>query len=429
MKRIIIFFSLLCLPVLAEPTELRDWNSVAGTTIKAVAQSVEAGQVSLKSEDGREFKVPMDKLVEDDRAFLMEHFEIKAPEPGQPTASGATAVEGGLTYPAGEVSGPIDVGGGSNLFVYVPKTLKEGRKAPLMFRTGPGGGKSKSVSAYSESAELNGWIIAASVESKNGPDHPDGNHEHSKRCVAHLLENLPIDEERVYFTGGSGGGAMSFYNALRITSAGNMPVIGYSPDKKYDKKHYCYGIGGTNDYNRYLTAHAVAQYKDKGFHRFHPGGHSGGPAWIGDEGITWLNGRYLGDRRKEAELDDERLDYEASVIGWIEKLRGSEPHRAHYWCDFLTKDYEISGPNAEVVAGTFAELSEEPNNVRYTEGIAELDEFSEDYYAGEGEGGGSQFKHTTGRIESAAEKLATKYAGVPGIEDIASKLGGQTVGK
>lgn len=425
----ILLLSLLSLPLFAEPTEEREWRSTAGTTIKASAVEVVDGVVQLKSADGRLLKVPMDKLSEEDQAILKEHFTIKEPEPGQPTASGAVMISEGLTYPAGEVSGPVDVGEGSHLFVYVPKTLREGRKAPLMFVTGAGGGGKKSAAQYSEGAEVNGWIIAASVESKNGPNHPDGNHEHSKRCVAHLLENLPIDEERVYFTGNSGGGAMSFYNALRIKSAGNMPLIGYSPDKKYDKKQYCYGIGGTADYNRYLTAHAVSQFGDQGFHRLHPGGHSGGPAWIGDEGIAWLNGRYLGDRRKEADLDDERVDYEASMIGWIEKLRGSEPYRAHYWCQFLKEGYEIEGPNAVIVEEIFEELNAEETNSRYTEGIAAIDEFSDKYFAGEGEGGGSAFKHTSSKIEGAAAKMATEYAGIPLIEDIAKGLGEPTVGK
>ncbi|MGB6223606.1 hypothetical protein [Haloferula sp.] len=429
MKNFIILSFLWCSPLFAEPTELRDWQSTAGTSIKASALGVEGTQVSLKAADGREFKVPLDKFADEDQAFLKEHFAIKEPEPGQPTGSGVSKISEGLTYPVGETSGPIDVGGGSNLYVYVPKTLREGRKAPLMFVTGAGGGGKKSVVMYSEAAEVNGWIIAASVESRNGPDHPEGNHEHAKRCVAHLLENLPIDKERVYFTGNSGGGAMSFYNALRITSAGNMPIIGYSPDKKYDKKQYCYGIGGTADYNRYLTAHAVSQYGDNGFHRFHPGGHSGGPAWIGDEGITWLNGRYLADRRKDAELNDERLDYEASMIGWIKKLKDSEAYRAHYWCQFLKEDYEIDGPNAVIVGELFDELNGDPNNVRYTEGIAELDEFSDKYLVSDGEGGGSQFNHTNSRMKGAAEKMATEYAGVPLIEEIAKGLQEPTVGK
>ncbi len=337
--KLIILCSLLGLPLWADPTDVRQWHSTAGTSIEASATKVENGQVSLKTSKGREFKVPLDKFVDEDRTTLLEHFSIEEPEPGQPTAGGVPPIADGLTHPVGEVSGPIDAGDGSHYFVYVPKTLREGRQAPLMLITGSGGGSARAAKKYSAGAEVAGWILAASVESKNTGDHPVGNHEHAKHCVAHLLENLPIDEKRVYFSGDSGGGAMSFYNALRIESAGNMPLIGYSPDKKYDKKQYCYGIGGTKDFNRYLTAHSVSQFKDRGFHRMHVGGHSGGPTWLGDEGIVWLNGRYLGDRRKDAEFNDERLDYEASVIEWIGTLRANEPHRAHYWAHFLQEEY------------------------------------------------------------------------------------------
>jgi len=420
--------ALLILPVSAEPTAEREWRSSAGTTLTATAMEFTEGVVLLKTPEGRELKLSLDKFAEEDQAFLKEHFGVKEPEPGEPQGSGLAEVTEGLAQPIGEISGPIDAGDGSTYFVYVSKTLRDGRKAPLMFYTGAGGGSAKIVKRFIMGAELNGWIFAASVQSKNGPDHPVKNHEHSKRCVEHLIESLPIDDERVYFSGNSGGGAMSFYNALRIKSQGNMPYIGYSPDKKYDKKQYCLGIGGATDYNRYLTAHAVAEFGDRGFHRLFVGGHSGGPDWIGVEGMAWLNGRFLGDNRKESELDGERLDYESTLIGWIKELQATAPHRAHYWCHFLQEDYEIEGPNGGIVRELAAELAKDPENVRYTEGLYAIDEFSEKFYASEGEGGGSKGKHTSSKIEKAAEKLAEEYSGVPEIEDIARALGGKTVG-
>ncbi|MFC7337950.1 SHD1 domain-containing protein [Haloferula chungangensis] len=425
---------LLSLPLFAEPTEEREWRSTAGTTIKASAMSLAGGEVELKSADGRLLKVPLDKLSDEDQAFLNEHFkqeelEAEAGERGKTKGSSVPIVKDGLAQPVGEVSGPIDAGEGSNYFVYVPKTLREGRKAPLMFITGASGGSAGSVKRYIEAAEVNGQIIAASVESRNGDDHPDGNHEHSKRCVAHLLETLPIDENRVYFTGHSGGGAMSFYNAMRITSAGNMPIIGYAPDQEMNTKGYCYAIGGATDYNRYLTAYARAQYGKRGVHRFVSGGHTNGPDSVGCEGITWLNGRYLGDNAKDAALANERQDFEASMIDWIKELQGRAEHRAHYWCDFLLNSYEIKGANVAAVEALLNELQANPNNLRYTDGLVELDNFSDSFYADEGEGGGSKFNHTTSRIEKAAEQLAEELAGVPELEELAKQLGEKTVGK
>lgn len=424
--KLILSLSLLTAFASAEPTGIRTWKSTAGTAIEATAEKVTNGQVSMKAADGRVLVVPMDKLSDEDREFLKKHFDIKDPVPGQPTASTVALLTGGLPHPAGQVSGPIDAGGGSSYYVYVPKTLREGRKAPLMLHTGAGGGNANSAKMYSEGAEVAGMIAASCVESKNGKSFEE-NHEHAKRCVEHLLANLPIDENRVYFTGNSGGGAMSFYNALRIKSAGNMPLIGYSKDGTFAKGQYCYGIGGTRDYNRHATAGAVAQFKDRGFHRLTPGGHDGGPAWLGVEGILWLNGRYLGDMKKDSALDAERLDFEASLITWMNGLSGKEPYRAHYWCKFLTEEYKISGVNAAPVATLLGKLNADPKNARYTAGLAAIDEFSEKEYGSGGARVGAKDKYTTPEIQKAAEKLASEYAGVPLIEEIAKDLGSPTV--
>ena len=139
--KLIILCSMLGSSVWADPTEVRQWRSTAGTTIEASATKVEKGQVFLKASSGREFKVPMEKFTKEDRKLLSEHFAIKEPEPGQPMSSEVPLVAEGLTYPIGEVSGPIDAGEGSHYFVYVPKSLRKGRKASLMLVTGAGGGK------------------------------------------------------------------------------------------------------------------------------------------------------------------------------------------------------------------------------------------------------------------------------------------------
>ena len=73
-------------------------------------------------------------------------------------------------------------------------------------------------------------------------------------------------------------------------------------------------------------------------------------------------------------------------------------------------------------------MNENPINARYTEGVAEIDGFSEKYYVSEGTDGGSKFDHTSSRIEGAAEKLAGDYAGVPVIEEVARRLGEPTLG-
>jgi hypothetical protein len=310
--------------------------------------------------------------------------------------------------------------------VYVPKTLRKGRLAPLLHYNGSGGGNAGSVKKHIEGAELNGWIVAANVESRNGND-PAKNCEHATNCVKHLIETLPVDPKRVYFTGGSGGGAMSFHNAANITSSGAMPHIGYIPNGINLKSGHFFVINGTTDYNRYTSAVAVKSLGKDAIHRLFVGAHQEGPAWLCTEGMAWLNGRYLAKNKRQAALAAEKLDYEASMIAWIGKLAASEPHRAYYWCVFLKEDYGISGPNASVLESVAAPLAAKSECVKYVEGIKEISDFSARNYTGFG--AGSSFKHTTPKLENAAEKLAGKFAGVPMIEQIAKALGQPTCGK
>lgn len=414
----------------AEPTESREWVSVTGSRVTGSAVSVTAGQVLLKLDNGRELKVPLAKLSEDDRKFLDEHFgggqAAATGGPAEGTGSGAAFVTDGLSQKIGEVVGPVDVGNGSHYYVYVPKTLRKGRLAPLLHYNGSGGGNAGSVKKHIEGAELNGWIVAANVESKNAND-VAVNSTHAANCVKHLIETLPVDPKRVYFTGGSGGGAMSFYNAAHIQSAGAMPHIGYIPDGANLKSGHYFVINGTTDYNRYTSAVAVKSLGKDAIHRLFVGAHQEGPPWLCSEGMTWLNGRYLAKNKRQAELAAERSDYEAAMIAWIGKLAASEPHRAYYWCVFLKEDYGISGPNAAVLESVAAPLAAKSECVNYVKGIHEISDFSARNYTGFG--AGSAFKHTTPKLESAAAKLAEEFAGVPMIEDIAKALGQPTCGK
>jgi acetyl esterase/lipase len=419
---------LLASPLTAGPTDERDWTSTAGTRVRAVATAVDGGSVHLKTSDGREIVVPLAKLVDADRELLRDHFKPgDAPATEAPAAGGKSRpLTTALAHPAGEASGPHEAGQGSTYFIYIPRSLKENRKAPLLLYTGAGGGQANSVKSHIKGAELNGWIVAASVESRNGNSF-DVNHEHARRCVEHLIKILPIDPDRVYFTGNSGGGAMAFINSARLRSAGAMPIIGYNSDAKWAKNGHYYVLGGATDYNRYLSADGAAGARARGFHRIYPGAHAGAPEWILTESMTWLNGRYLEDRKSGSSLADERLDWEIAMIAWIHELKSKEPHRAYDWCRFLRDTYKISGPNAATVSALAAELGKDPLNTRYAEGLDAINDFSAKYFTGLGSG--SKFSHTTPKIESAAGKLMEKFAGVPHIDDVVKQIGQKTCAK
>jgi acetyl esterase/lipase len=410
----------------AEPTEEREWTSTTGTRVQAAAVKLEGDGVRLRKPDGKEIVVPITKFSQEDQSLLRDHFGADEPPAAAAVAGKTAALSKPLAHPSGTVSGPHDAGQGSHYFIYIPKSLKENRKAPLLLYTGPTGGTAGHVKAHIKGAEVNGWIVAANVESKN-KSNEESNHAHAKRCVEHLIETLPIDPDRVYFTGTSGGGAMAFINSAKIRSAGAMPIIGYNSAGKYAKGGHYYVLGGATDFNRYLSADAADGARDRGFHRIYPGAHADPPPWIRDEAMAWLNGRYLETKKSDREFAEERLDWESAMIAWITELKAATPYRAYYWCRFLQDSYKISGPNAAALTALAAELGKDPLNGRYVEGMEAIDAFSKRHYTGHG--GGSAFSHTTPRIESAAKKLQEKMAGVPHIEDVAKQLGLKTCKK
>jgi len=419
---------LVCSIARSEPTEAREWVSVTGSKVTGSALSVRAGKVLFKLADGRELAVPMDKLSTADQEFLTGHFGKEAAEPpaGVAAGSGAEFITDGLAHKIGEVVGPIANGEGSNYFLYIPKTLRKGRLAPLMHVNDATGCNANNVKGFIEGAEICGWIVAASVESKNG-NPSEKNFGFAKANVKHITANLPVDPERIYFTGGSGGGAMSFYNAAKLPGAGSMPQIGYIPDGAVPRGGDHFVCGGATDYNRYTSANAAKTIGKRAIHRLYVGGHGGAPPWLRTEGIAWLNGRFLERNKRSGDFADECLDYELSMIEWIGILSSTEPHRAYFWCLFLKEEYKITGTNATILGAITSKLAADGNNASYVEGIAEIGEFSEKHYSDMG--AGSAFKHTTPRITSAAGKLAEKYGGVPMIPEILTEMGKPTVGR
>ncbi len=405
----------------AAPTEEREWQSQAGTTIRAVATGIANGKVELTSPDGRKVTVRLAQFSEADRSFLAGHFNID-PAVAAAISSGAAPATG-LPHPPGEVIGPITAGGDTAYLLYLPTTLVQNRKAPLLFFTSSGGGNKASVQKMAEGAELNGWIAACSVNSTNKAGLV-ANHKHSKNAVEHILRTLPADAARVYFSGGSGGGATCLYNAGQMKHAGAIPFIGYiPPGTTVGGGDYVF-INGSTDFNRYVSANARNEVGPSAIHFFHPGAHSLGPDWLMTDAIIWLNGRYLSTKGKH--LAAERLDYEASMITLIANLKKSEPWRAYYWATYLATDYKISSANKTSVDLLGKELATDEINLKYAAGIEAIDDFARAHLIGVSKI--SEMGHTTPGIEQAATNLADKFAGIPHIEDTARALSRPTGG-
>lgn len=97
--------------------EEREWTSVANTKLTGKAMSLENGVVSFETAEGRQLKVPLDKLVEEDQLILRKCFMGK-----MPTADELVAPQD-LPFTQGEIVGPVEASGGSSYYLYLPTTL------------------------------------------------------------------------------------------------------------------------------------------------------------------------------------------------------------------------------------------------------------------------------------------------------------------
>lgn len=422
MKWLILFFGVAAGLVAAEPTESREWTAGNGKTAEGRVLRIAEEKAVLERTDGVVVEVPLAVFIAEDRKLLEEHFEIGAA--GAPEDSGAETATG-LPFELGSVAGPVRVADGSSYHVYLPKSLKAGREAPLLFYTNAGGGNPRLISALAEGAEICGWIMAVSVESKNGLSLVESKRI-SRTAVAHLIETLPIDPERLYFTGNSGGGAMAMWNADELEGNGAMPNIAYNPQGCRPPKGFYYVLGGGRDYNRYLSAAIAERFGKDGVHRMNPGGHGGTTNWQRIDGILWLNARDLEDNRRDHA--DEALDFETAALRWLRQLPEAESHRAYSNARILKDDYEMTGANRPILDALIAELEKNRTNVLYHEGLLEIDELSEDEMAEFGEGGGSSMNHADPKVTRKAEELLEKYRGVPFIEATLEAIASPTVG-
>jgi len=404
MKKLIwIIIGVLALLQTSTPgAEMRDWSSSDGNSkITASVVRVVGGTVVLKNDAGRQMTVPVTKLCKADQDYLAAYVKKQAAQ----RRAVAQAVD--LPYAQGEVVGPINAGTRNNYLLYLPRSLTNARKAPLLFYTHSMGGSKALFKGITEGAEINGWIIAMSVESNN--KNKDDNHELSKTAVKHILKTLPVDKDRVYFTGNSGGGALAYRNADGMDGCGVMPNVAYIPSGVSPPEGDCFILNGGFDYNRYASARARKIIGERAVHRLYPGGHGTAPRWIMVDGMVWLEGRYLA--RREKKNSDALLDYEYSVLEWIGRLKESEPHRAYYWTVFLRDELGVSAGNKAAVDALADELGQDPNNRLYVQGLEDIDRISLDYLSMPLSG--SYHKHSDPSTVAACQELLEKYSGVP----------------
>jgi len=388
---------------MALPTESRVWETTSGHKTTAVALKVVDSKVHFKKPNNSVIKVNLDLLSDADQQFLIEFFKIT---PSSDEQGNDSLVKGsnakpltGLSQPQGKVVGPIE-SDGSHYYLYLPKSLKEGRLAPLLFYTNSGGARKNGnlINVLSDGAEALGWIMAISVESSN-------------------KENWPVDKNRIHYTGNSGGAARAFHNSVKTRAFGVMPNVGYIPSGAEIKTEVIYAISGGFDYNRYLSAYAAKTRGKDGFHRMTNKGHgnnSHSSYYV--DGMIWMHCKFMD--KKKSKLRDEAADFEASIITWINNIKSSNPERAYANACVVRDEYDMSGKNEGILNDIISELAKDNNNVLYHEALGDINDLSNKLMAPLGRNNGSLHNHFHAPSSKAAKKLKQKYSGVKSITEV-----------
>jgi len=397
----------------SEPMESREWQAASGHKTEAKAVSATATTVALELASGKTITLPLEKLVAADREAILTHFGIVPPKEGEHVSSGATPLETTKAgHPIGKVSGPIESAPGSHYFIYIPKSLKQDRPAPLLHFNGAGGGNAAQMKRFIPGCERFAWILVASQESKNGLTF-DENHNHAANNIADMCKGPLVDPKRIYFTGQSGGGATSWWNAAKLGAAGTMPFIGYIPKEISLEKGHHFILGGATDYNRYYGGRAAGQFGKDAFYRMYPGGRSfPKDDMVVHEGIAWLTAKYLAANQKDSARAEERLDFEAAMITWIDELKESDPRQAYHLTVLVQETYGISGKNEEILAKIAAPLVQSAANLKYHEGIMDIHGFGVKEFGSHVWSGTMNGKSVEAHSR-AASRLAEKYADDP----------------
>jgi len=260
--------------------------------------------------------------------------------------------------------------------MYFPKSYDPARahKWPVMFVLSPSGGSARTLDMYIDGAEQNNFVLAVSIQSKNG------NKEATTAGLAMIddvLASYPaLDPLRCYTTGFSGGCRESFElsgqrkkNVIGILACGAGCTFG-----NYNSKALVYGICGSKCFNRWDMAITFnKRIKKNGVLRFFPAGHSWGDKKLIAEGMDWLNAQYLstksGGPKSAAE---EKTAFAKRVATEVEANLESNPESAYERGQLLSK---FSGPEVTKAKTVLAKLSTNPKVKAYLAAEKAVDQF------------------------------------------------------
>jgi predicted esterase len=178
--------------------------------------------------------------------------------------------------------------------LYLPKRYSTDSRWPVVYVFDPLARGELALKQFEHAAELHGYIIAASHNSRNGPWAPQS--EAAQAIVNDTQQRFSIDTHRIYFAGFSGGARVSSQLALRCKCAAGVLLSGagvpHNAPPSADVKFAVFSAVGNADFN-YSEVVPLQEQLEKAalpnWLRVFDGSHEWAPRAVMDEALAWFS--------------------------------------------------------------------------------------------------------------------------------------------
>ena len=209
---------------------------------------------------------------------------------------------------------------GQSYTLYLPSAYSEKARWPVILIFDPGGQGALAVRVFSRAAEKYGYILACSLNSRNGP--LNDNFAAAGFLLNDLAQRFTLDNKRIYAAGFSGGSRL----ALALAASNNFiaGVIGCGAGLPNDQSLYpsekssfvYYGIAGTRDMNYLEMFDLMTFFNDRTpvipYLRTFDGGHQWPSPDILQEAVEWINLQAM--KKKTIAVDSAYFSYFSTRI-------------------------------------------------------------------------------------------------------------------
>jgi tetratricopeptide (TPR) repeat protein len=206
------------------------------------------------------------------------------------------SVDGREELPPGKIIEKVNITAdpSQSFALYIPSNYKSSRKWPIIYGFDPGSRGLSPIEHFKDAAEKYGFIVVGSNNSRNGSNVP------LRNIIANLWEQthsmFPIDDQRVYTTGFSGGARVAVGVAYMFAGQVNGVIAcgaGFPQNATPAKStpFVFYGMAGNEDFNfielkRLTRAMDTVQMQNR--MAVFEGGHMWPPAANCTEAVEWM---------------------------------------------------------------------------------------------------------------------------------------------